>query len=742
MSSIRLFGIRHHGAGSSRRLVEALNQYNPDVLAIELPAESGQLLTHIQNPAVIAPIAFLYYNTNYPDQSMYLPLAAFSPEYQAIQYATQQHIPCIPIDLPASVSLVSSNFKNDPEADLTKYQKKITRDPIAFLARQAGYSDSERWWETHFEQWTDHEKLFDFIQEFMTELRHQSYGLDDEENLIREQYMRQGLRKLLKKKYKRIAVVCGAWHGPVLTQEFIEKQSGEELKKLQSCPMDCCIIPWSYKNMSLNNGYSAGIVSPIWHEALFKNPKMAASSFLVHAIHQMRHEGAEISPAAAIEAERLANMLALIREIPYPGIDELLESCLTVFNIGNSSSLDSIKEKILCGSIQGTVDLGDESLPFIRIFKSILKRLRLNRFWKEDGPSILELDLRKDKQLEISRFLNYTQLFHLNWAHEKALETQALGNFHEHWQFAWQADMEITLVRIALYGNTLKEAARKFIGRELEKNIPWFRLADHLVHALKADIPEILPVLSNKIESIIISHTDVLQLSTLIRPLLAGLEYGSIHQMDTQFIKKVLDQLLPKLVINLPDAIKFIDNERSLKMLEVIPVIQLFFDKFKQHEFADLWREQRLLMVHDVLTHPRLQGKLWNVLLERQEIPWTQFVDFMKFQFSQSSDIPKSALWFEGFLHNQTVFYLMHPEILQCLDDWIQSLEETYFNTYLPLMRRVFESIGVSEKRRILSQLKHHSNTKELEHSVKIKLDPKRQKLLENLLEKVLEVSN
>lgn len=133
MASIKLFGIRHHGAGSSRRLLEALKQYQPDVLAIELPAESSQLLTHIQHPEVKAPIAFLYYNTNHPDQSIYLPLASFSPEYQAIQFATLQQIPCVPIDLPAGVSLVSSNFKNDPEADLTKYQKELLAIPLHFL---------------------------------------------------------------------------------------------------------------------------------------------------------------------------------------------------------------------------------------------------------------------------------------------------------------------------------------------------------------------------------------------------------------------------------------------------------------------------------------------------------------------------------------------------------------------------------------------------------------------------------
>lgn len=40
---IGIFGIRHHGAGSARRLIQALEEYKPDAICIELPAESEPL---------------------------------------------------------------------------------------------------------------------------------------------------------------------------------------------------------------------------------------------------------------------------------------------------------------------------------------------------------------------------------------------------------------------------------------------------------------------------------------------------------------------------------------------------------------------------------------------------------------------------------------------------------------------------------------------------------------------------
>ncbi len=706
-----------------------MEEFQPDVIAIELPEESKNLIPLIDEKTVVPPIAFLFYNANNPDHSIYLPLAKFSPEYQAILFSKKNNIPIYSIDLPASVSLLQSNFKNDTEQDLTKNQKRITRDPIAYLAKQAGYTDSERWWENHFEQWPDDISLFDFVNEMMSELRKQSLGLDDEETLIREQFMRLQLRVLLRKKYKKIAVICGAWHGPVLSEEFILDSNDEVIKPLKSVELKTCIIPWTYKNISLENGYSAGIISPIWHEALFDSKQSASSQFLVKAVQLLRREGMDLSPSSAIDAELLSNNMALLRDLPSPGIEELLDSSVCVFGKGNSEIIEWMKEKILCGEVTGRIELKNQSLPFVKSFHAALKTLRLSKFWKDGHQEELDLDLRKENQLNISQFLHFTQLIELNWAASRTSEVNALGNFHEYWSFHWSPELEIYLIQIALYGNTFQEATVKYVQKKISIQIEIYRIAQYLEHALKTGFQELLPVLTNKLSNIILQNPDVVQLSTLIRPLMSGMEYGSIHQTNVDFIKHVLDELIPKLVISYPEAIKFVDYNKSKQLMQALLVLQLYFDKNKKidnNDLSELWKQQLFLMVNEELSHPLLKGKIWNILLERKWIDMASFLQAFTLQFSLHYDIPKAAQWFEGFLYTQSAFYLMHPDIMKSLDTWLLSIDELHFKDNLPLLRRVFDQISIGERQRIFSLIANQQKEKSGKELIYWELDQKR----------------
>ena len=47
---IHLFGIRHHGPGSARRLVEALDALKPVAVLIEGPSDASELLPMLADP--------------------------------------------------------------------------------------------------------------------------------------------------------------------------------------------------------------------------------------------------------------------------------------------------------------------------------------------------------------------------------------------------------------------------------------------------------------------------------------------------------------------------------------------------------------------------------------------------------------------------------------------------------------------------------------------------------------------
>ncbi|HNI61847.1 MAG TPA: DUF5682 family protein, partial [Agitococcus sp.] len=83
---IHLLGIRHHGPGSARSVLSALNALQPDLILLEGPLEAEAILSFANHPDMQAPVAVLVYGSvaeeNEPRASFF-PFAEFSPEWQA-----------------------------------------------------------------------------------------------------------------------------------------------------------------------------------------------------------------------------------------------------------------------------------------------------------------------------------------------------------------------------------------------------------------------------------------------------------------------------------------------------------------------------------------------------------------------------------------------------------------------------------------------------------------------------------
>ncbi len=83
---IQIFGIRHHGPGSARSLLQALNHFAPDVVLIEGPPDAESLIPGVAHAGIQTPVAMLVYNPKNLSQASFLPFAEFSPEWQAMRY--------------------------------------------------------------------------------------------------------------------------------------------------------------------------------------------------------------------------------------------------------------------------------------------------------------------------------------------------------------------------------------------------------------------------------------------------------------------------------------------------------------------------------------------------------------------------------------------------------------------------------------------------------------------------------
>ena len=183
-TDLRLFGIRHHGPGSAASLVAALDGFRPDIVLLECPADAEAALATATNPELVPPVALLVYNPKQQGQASFLPFASFSPEWQAVQWCARNgaHVRCM--DLPMSLrfgmrdavaELTPSAFTSPPRPPSPAGERdrggEVTVDPVAYIARLAGYTDSEQWWETHIEHAPGNADTFAVVLDLMTTLR-------------------------------------------------------------------------------------------------------------------------------------------------------------------------------------------------------------------------------------------------------------------------------------------------------------------------------------------------------------------------------------------------------------------------------------------------------------------------------------------------------------------------------------------------------------------------------------------
>ncbi|HMG62215.1 MAG TPA: DUF5682 family protein, partial [Streptosporangiaceae bacterium] len=143
-----LLGVRHHGPGSARAVAAALEQYRPDVVLIEGPAEADPLLALAAHKDTVPPVALLAHVVDDPARAAFWPFAAFSPEWVALRHGLDHEIPVHFVDLPAAHTFALTEAAEPAEpVDPTGPVTAAPFDPIAELARLAGHDDPEQWWD-------------------------------------------------------------------------------------------------------------------------------------------------------------------------------------------------------------------------------------------------------------------------------------------------------------------------------------------------------------------------------------------------------------------------------------------------------------------------------------------------------------------------------------------------------------------------------------------------------------------
>ena len=722
---VKFFGIRHHGPGSANSLKNALSTWKPDCILVEAPEEMEQIFKFFSFPGVTLPIAGLLYAKNDPTKAAYLPFAVFSPEYQAIVHSQQFQIPIRAIDLPMAYQFVQEPTL--PNFNLSVSTNDWEIDPLGKIAELAGYQDRERWWEVNFEEEEGSIAIFDTISNLMGALRPRDIQEVNGLNIWREAWMRKQIRKAVKEEFEKIAVVCGAWHVPLLQEyeNIKEKEDNAIVKGRKKEACAACLIPWSYEQMTLSQGYASGVHAPFWYESLYFHPKQAVVRWMVKAARLLRKKNLDASSAEVIESVALANALAGLRNLKIPGLKELEDAALTVLCQGKKEQLNAIYKNLLTNNRVGKIPNAAPQIPIQKDFLKIVKSLRLSAYMENDQVVRKELDLRKPNQLQTSIFFHRLLLLEVDWGKKLMNKTFAQGSFNERWSLRWQPRIVIQIIQAGRWGKTIAEALLNKVNHKIASAKESVQIAKMLDLVIKADLKEVVQPLLKKLQQTGVGQRDTESQMQVLNELIPLRRYGDVRNVDQKVLDWLIDDLITRICLGIKPFVFLMNEEQSEQFFSAIQVTHHLIGFLEHSAHQAKWMNALQSVLDQKESAPKIRGGILRILHDKGTISQERTEKYFVLELSPIVELENIALWLEGFLFGSAGLLLYQPTLLALLDNWITGLEESRFMEVLPILRRTFSKYSGNEKRRLLRRVIFQEKDEEEE----IKWDEKRLKI-------------
>ena len=532
-AGVHLVPIRHHSPACALALSALLEEVRPTAVLIEGPAEYTALLSALQDPATIPPVALLSLGEH---AASYYPLAEFSPEWVALRWAGEHEAEAVFIDRSACL-----RDDDDPRDDARggvartlQAERYLARSrSLDALARRLGCRDHDEVWEHLFEDraTADIRAWRGFFSDTLAwsglaRLDVEREVLDADGTHAREAVMAAALRRHLPESSASIGVsdkgtavpaapvvvVTGGFHAMALLDCLDATEHAAWLPEPQPQPGGpAWLIRYDLARLDALRGYGAGMPSPgLWQRAWrartgasplvgsgtgsrrakrrtarpVPEPAGAARAFattvVIDVATALRELGEPLGTAQVLATVEQAMRLAALRDRAWPGRCDILDaltSCLVKDETGLSGNLGAAVASVLAASDAGYVPEGTAIPPLV---SQVRDRLRAARFIIDDAVEHrVSLDTsRRPRHRERRELLARLRFVGSGFAHQISgadlVAGTGMGQFLEEWVYAWTPMVEAALVRAAQEAPDLDVLIRA-------------RLAERLTGELDAD---------------------------------------------------------------------------------------------------------------------------------------------------------------------------------------------------------------------------------------------------------------
>ena len=756
-----IFGVRHLSPAAAHHLEHVLESVKPAAVLVEGPADATDQIKHLVHKDTKPPLAILAYTQERPVRSIIYPLAEYSPEWVALTWGVRHKALVRFIDLPAAVFLQlhekpkgeeevgeEKETAADPKRQVSEHTRAYLDDPYEAIARLAGEADHETWWERHFEHTAEPAAYSKQIFEFGRGLRDLRNLPPEDENFLRESFMRRSIREVLSKHPpEKTLVVCGAFHAPALTAD-LEPMSDADFAKLPKAAVSLTLMPYSYYRLSSQSGYGAGNHAPAYFQRLYEEVKAARPErlgprFLAELAHVMRKKGQVRSAAEVIEAVRLARGLAALAGASAPTLRDLRDAAVTCLGRGEVDLVRPFLAEVEVGHAIGKLPKGVSRTAIQDDFYLLLESLRLTKYQTEK-PQELELDLREDRFVKTeasafldrhrSTFLHRLQVIGVGLA-EKLPAQQDQATWKEKWRLRWTPENEIQLVESALKGDSVEAVAALVLSERLAACDRIDEAAKIVKEAADCQLADALEDARRRLQALAVEDSGFVPLAGAIDQLAEVIRYGSVRKVDPEPLQPVLAQLFLRSTLVVRQAC-VCDRQAVPDVRDGLLVLNRVAGEHADLLDVPRWNTELDGIAAADNLNPYLSGFACALVLEKGRIAEEELAREVSRRLSPGVDAELGAGWFEGLVRHNRMALFSRLALWRQLDAYIAALDDDHFRQALVYLRRAFGDFSAGEVRRVVSNLAEVGSAagEELKAKVDTKLDEEEAKKLQEQL--------
>lgn len=750
-SLVHVFGVRHLSPSGAWHLRRFLDEVQPKVVLIEGLADANELIKDITRKQTVPPIAILAYTTTLPVRTLVYPIARYSPEYQALVWATENRAKVEFIDLPSDVFLglqdaalrvmeaaareaaeqVAQADVDEPApgapADDESAPPPVNAEQRTSLyerfAAQAGETDYDTYWERRFEHNLQVESYRLAALEFGRGLRDMEEAAPRSlaENLVREAYMRRRIQEAIDAGTPpdKIVAIVGAFHAPVLTADY-PAMTDEELASLERRESKLTLMPYSYFKLSSQSGYGAGNQAPAYFQLLWEALERGdlpevPSRYLSLVARHLRDGGTHRSTAEVIEGVRLACTLSALKNGSAPTLQDLQDAAITLIGHGERSAIQEALARVEVGTAIGQLPKGVSKTSIQDDFNREIERLKLDKYIatvKQD----LGLDLRENRRaktqeaafLDLARssFLHRLRILEIPFA-TLVPTSQQSATWAEHWTLQWAPESEIALVEAVLLGETVELATAYKFKQLLEHCTAVDQAASLVRDACQCGLMQSMEMARRRLQQLSAETTEFSAVAHAGNELGMIARYGDVRHFDPEPLMPLVEALFVQGALALWGAA---NCDLAAAKLGMVGMDELNKVSLEYHERIDeeLWTGKLKLLSDADDRNPLMSGYACAILLERSLLTSEELGREVSRRLSPGISADLGAGWFEGLSKRNRYALLARQPLWEQLADYVKSLDDEQFRRAIVFLRRGFGGFSPQEKRQIAENLGEH----------------------------------